>query len=81
MLNISPSVIPSKALKLYIQELGNSDICDSLDGMLYSMFEYYRKVRFDGCDFDHDGDMLLFQWHVYDENKYNKGYVNYNGCN
>ena len=30
------------------------------------MVSFYREVRVDGCDFDNDGDMLLFQWGSYD---------------
>lgn len=30
------------------------------------MAAFYREVRADDCDLDVDGDMLLFQWGVYD---------------
>ena len=26
------------------------------------MIRFYRDIRFEGCDMDQDGDMLLFQW-------------------
>jgi hypothetical protein len=31
-----------------------------------AMLGYYADERADGCDLDGDGDMLLFQWGVYD---------------
>jgi hypothetical protein len=30
------------------------------------MLEFYQQVRADGCAFEMDGDMLLFQWGTYD---------------
>jgi hypothetical protein len=30
------------------------------------MLDFYRDIRADGCDLEGDGDMLLFQWGVYD---------------
>jgi hypothetical protein len=43
----------------------------SLDGMMpveatEIMQAFYAEVRADDCDMDADGDMLLFQWGVYD---------------
>lgn len=29
------------------------------------MIEFYQDARADGCEFDQDGDMLLFQWGTY----------------
>jgi hypothetical protein len=31
-----------------------------------AMLDYYAEERFDGCVLKRDGDMLLFQWGVYD---------------
>ena len=31
-----------------------------------AMLDYYAEERVEGCSFDADGDMLLFQWGVYD---------------
>jgi hypothetical protein len=31
-----------------------------------AMLDYYAEERFDGCVLKTDGDMLLFQWGVYD---------------
>ena len=31
------------------------------------MLDFYRNVRAKGCPFDADGDMLLYQWGVYDD--------------
>ncbi len=31
------------------------------------MLDFYQKVRAKGCPFDADGDMLLYQWGVYDD--------------
>jgi hypothetical protein len=28
------------------------------------MLDFYRSVRAEGCNMEHDGDMLLFQWGV-----------------
>jgi hypothetical protein len=33
---------------------------------LEAMLAFYAEERADGCDLDKDGDMLLFQWGVYD---------------
>jgi hypothetical protein len=33
------------------------------------MLDFYRDVRAAGCPLDEDGDMLLFQWGVYDSGK------------
>ncbi len=33
------------------------------------MASFYREVRADDCDLDADGDMLLFQWGLYDWGK------------
>ncbi len=30
------------------------------------MLDFYRDVRADGCELQDDGDMLLFQWGVFD---------------
>jgi hypothetical protein len=30
------------------------------------MIAFYRVVRAEGCNIDQDGDMLLFQWGIYD---------------
>ncbi len=34
-----------------------------------AMFAYYAEERADGCEFDADGDMVLFQWGTYDWGK------------
>jgi hypothetical protein len=31
-----------------------------------AMLAYYEEERFDGCSFEEDGDMLLFQWGIND---------------
>lgn len=31
------------------------------------MLDFYQKVRAKGCPFDVDGDMLLYQWGIYDD--------------
>jgi hypothetical protein len=31
-----------------------------------AMLAFYRHVRADGCSFDRDEDMLLFQWHAFE---------------
>lgn len=31
-----------------------------------AMFSFYESVRAEGCDVEADGDMLLFQWGIYD---------------
>src|SRR5262245_11906969 len=33
------------------------------------MFEFYRAVRATECDLENNGDMLLFQWGLYDFGK------------
>jgi hypothetical protein len=33
---------------------------------LECMLRFYAQLRADGCKLDEDGDMLLFQWGVYD---------------
>ena len=33
---------------------------------IQAMLDFYREVRADGCTFDEDADMLLFQWGTYD---------------
>ena len=30
------------------------------------MLDFYRDMRAEGCDLDHDGDMVLYQWGCYD---------------
>ena len=37
-----------------------------IDVGLSEAFAFYRDVRPTGCDDDLDGDMLLFQWGIYD---------------
>jgi hypothetical protein len=31
-----------------------------------AMLEFYRSIRADGCNMEEDGDMLLYQWGVYE---------------
>ena len=37
-------------------------------GGLRAMISFYREVRADGLRFEHDEDMLLFQWGCYEQN-------------
>ena len=37
-----------------------------VDQAVTLMLDFYRNQRADDCDFEHDGDMLLFQWGTYD---------------
>ena len=33
---------------------------------IHLLIEFYQQVRADGCPIDDDGDMLMFEWGVYD---------------
>ena len=33
---------------------------------IYLMFEFYKQIRADNCPVDEDGDMLLYEWGIYD---------------
>jgi hypothetical protein len=50
----------------YLDE-SDSDVADSNPkSALDSVASFYRIARFENCDVDNDGDMLLFQWGVND---------------
>jgi hypothetical protein len=49
-------------LKLAGQSVGALTAVAGVEAML----QYYEEDRVDGCRLDEDGDMLLFQWGIYD---------------
>jgi hypothetical protein len=62
----------AKALRVFermLESRGASlDTLSVREGM-EAMFEFYRTTRADDCAIDSDGDMLLFQWGMYDESR------------
>ena len=49
-------------LERQLRELSSLSVIDGIN----AMFEFYRDVRATDCDIEGDGDMLLFQWGIYD---------------
>lgn len=49
----------------FIENSGTATSDITLKKGISLMSEFYREVRAQGCDLDFDGDMLLFQWGIY----------------
>src|SRR5262245_52832915 len=60
---------PTSAKKRFLQVIqakrGDLVSLYPLDGIDLRL-EFYRDERADACEFEHDGDMLLYQWGCYD---------------
>jgi hypothetical protein len=57
-----------KEFRSFLLQRGRAlEVLDPLDG-LRAMVTFYREVRADGLRFEHDEDMLLFQWGCYEQN-------------
>jgi hypothetical protein len=52
----------SKFLTARNQRVADLSVRDGIDAML----AFYEQVRADGCDLEADGDMLLYQWGIFD---------------
>lgn len=50
----------------YLKKLNLQTELLSIQSGFEAFFEFYKNVRADGCLLEFDGDMLLYQWGIYD---------------
>lgn len=55
-----------KYFKDFVRTSGKSIEHLSVDDSIQLMTGFYKKIRVDDCKLEEDGDMLLFEWGVYD---------------
>jgi len=60
---------PRRALETFRSLLESRELGEDVmlpDDGIHAMLDFYRNERADGCAFDRDADMLLFQWGTHD---------------
>ena len=55
-----------KEFQKYLVQMGDASVPGTPRAGVQRMCSYYRDLRSDDVDLEHQGDMLLFQWGTYD---------------